>query len=181
MRSAQADLFLTFAKIGLFTFGGGYAMLPLIEKEAVDNKKWITDNELLDVVAIAESTPGPIAINAATFIGKKVGGFIGALCATTGVVLPSFIIIVAVSYFLEAFQHLKIIRYAFWGIRAGVLALILTALWSLFKKSRKDIFTYLLMAASGVAVLFFNVNAIIVISVCAVIGIAALRVGGKRE
>jgi hypothetical protein len=93
MRSAPADLFLTFAKIGLFTFGGGYAMLPLIEKEAVDNKKWITDNELLDVVAIAESTPGPIAINAATFIGKKVGGFIGALCATTGVVLPSFIII----------------------------------------------------------------------------------------
>ncbi len=181
MRSVSADLFLTFAKIGLFTFGGGYAMLPLIEKEAVDNKKWITDTELLDVVAIAESTPGPIAINAATFIGKKVGGFIGALCATIGVVLPSFIIIVAVSYFLEAFQHLKIIRYAFWGIRAGVLALILTALWSLFKKSRKDIFTYLLMAASGVAVLFFNVNAIIVISVCAVIGIVALMVGGKRE
>ena len=181
MRSAPADLFLTFAKIGLFTFGGGYAMLPLIEKEAVDNKKWITDKELLDVVAIAESTPGPIAINAATFIGKKVSGFIGALCATIGLVLPSFIIIVAVSYFLEAFRHLKIIRYAFWGIRAGVLALILMALWSLFKKSRKDIFTYLLMAASGVAVLFFNVNAIIVISVCAVIGIVALRVGGKRE
>ena len=181
MRSVPTDLFLTFAKIGLFTFGGGYAMLPLIEKETVDNKKWITDNELLDVVAIAESTPGPIAINAATFIGKKVGGFIGALCATIGVVLPSFIIIVAVSYFLEAFQHLKIIRYAFWGIRAGVLALILMALWSLLKKSRKDIFTYLLMAASGVAVLLFNVNAIIVISVCAVIGIVALRVGGKRE
>ncbi len=181
MRSSKADLFLTFAKIGLFTFGGGYAMLPLIEKEAVDNKKWITESELLDVVAIAESTPGPIAINAATFIGKKVGGFAGAVCATTGVVLPSFVIIVAVSFFLEAFQHLTIIKYAFWGIRAGVLALILKALWSLFQKSSKDILTYLLMAVSGVAVLFFNVNAIIIIAFCAVVGIVAFSVRGNRK
>ena len=181
MRGSRVDLFLTFAKIGLFTFGGGYAMLPLIEREAVENKGWITGTELLDVVAIAESTPGPLAINAATYIGKKVGGVTGAVFATLGVVLPSFFIIVAVSYFLEAFQHLKVIQYAFWGIRAGVLALILKALWSLFRKSSKDILTYILMTASAAAVLFFNINAIIVIAVCAVIGIVAFRVRGDRR
>jgi len=181
MRSASADLFLTFAKIGLFTFGGGYAMIPLIERETVDNHKWITGSELLDIVAIAESTPGPIAVNAATFIGKKVGGVFGAVCATAGVVLPSFVIIVAVSFFLEAFQHLKIVEYAFWGIRAGVLALILKALWLLLQKSSKDTLTYILMAASGAAVLFFNINAIIVIAACAVIGIVVSRIRGARR
>lgn len=156
-------------------------MIPLIEKEAVENKKWISGNELLDVVAIAESTPGPIAINAATFIGNKVGGVTGAVCATLGVVLPSFIILVAVSFFLEAFQNLKIIQYAFWGIRAGVLALILKALWSLFRKSSKDILTYILIAVSGAAVLFFNVNSVIVIALCAVIGIVESRIRGARK
>lgn len=156
-------------------------MIPLIEKEAVEKKKWISNEELLDVIAIAESTPGPIAVNAATFIGKKVGGFIGALCATLGVVLPSFIIIVAVSYFLEAFRELRIVRYAFFGIRAGVLALILKALISMFQQSAKDVFSYVLIIASAAAVIFFDVNAILVIITCALTGIIYSMMKGRRD
>ncbi|MBQ7481418.1 MAG: chromate transporter [Lachnospiraceae bacterium] len=165
------DLFLSFFKIGLFTFGGGYAMIPLIEKEAVENKKWLSGEELLDIIAIAESTPGPIAVNAATFIGKKIKGFAGALCATAGVVLPSFIIILIVSFFWEKFKELRVVRYAFWGIRAGVLALIAKALVSMFMKSSKDLLSYFLMGASAVAVIVFDINAIIVILCCALIGL----------
>lgn len=122
-------LFLTFFKIGAFTFGGGYAMIPLIQREATEKKKWISDQELLDIVAVAESTPGPIAINSATFVGSKVAGFFGAFWATIGVVLPSFLIILAISAILSQFESLRLVQYAFAGIRAGVLALILKALF----------------------------------------------------
>ena len=165
------DLFLTFTKIGLFTFGGGYAMIPLIEREVSDNKHWISHEDILDVIAIAESTPGPIAINAATFIGRKTAGTKGAACATLGVVLPSFLIIVAISYVLQAFQSLKAVRYAFWGIRAGVTALILKALWSLYRQCKKDVFSYAVMAAAFVAAAFLGVSAIGIILAAAVVGV----------
>ena len=165
------DLFLTFGKIGLFTFGGGYAMIPLIQREVVEHKRWISDEDVLDVIAIAESTPGPIAINAATFIGSKVAGVRGATLATLGVVLPSFVIIVCISFVLEAFQHVKAVRYAFWGIRAGVLALILKALVSLYKQCKKDGFAYSIMAFAFLAVTFLHLNAIIVILICAALGL----------
>lgn len=97
-RNLLSELFLTFAKIGAFTFGGGYAMIPLIQREVVDHKHWISNEDILDVVAIAESTPGPIAINSATFIGQKIAGTKGAVAATIGVVLPSFLIMIAISY-----------------------------------------------------------------------------------
>ena len=170
------QLFLTFLRIGAFTFGGGYAMIPLIQREVVDNRRWISQGDILDVVAIAESTPGPIAINAATFIGYRVAGNIGALCATLGVVLPSFGIIVAVSYALEAFQHLRAVRCAFWGIRAGVLALILKALVSLYRQCEKDWFAWGIMALAFVAVAFLRVSAIAVILACALLGIAARQI-----
>ena len=176
-RRILLELFLTFGKIGLFTFGGGYAMIPLIQREAGENRRWISEEELLDVVAIAESTPGPIAINAATFIGHKVAGTPGALCATLGVVLPSFAIILAISYALEAFQQLRAVRYAFWGIRAGVLALILKALWSLYKQCKKDWFSWGIMALAFVAVAFFRVSAIAVILLSAALGIAFRQAG----
>ena len=179
--SKKKDLFLTFFKIGLFTFGGGYAMIPLIEKEAVDKKHWLSSEELLDVIAIAESTPGPIAINAATFIGEKAGGFFGALCATTGVVLPSFIIITIISYFLEAFKEIRAVRYAFFGIRAGVLALILKALISMFMQSEKNALSYILMIVSAAAVIFFDINAILVILVCALTGIIYSGIRGAQK
>ena len=120
MKRKALGLFATFFKIGAFTFGGGYAMIPLIQREIVDKKQWATNEDLLDIIAIAESTPGPIAVNAATFIGSKIDGFFGALFATLGVVLPSFITIFAVSFAIAQFEHIKLVQYAFTGIRAAV-------------------------------------------------------------
>ena len=173
-----SDLFLTFAKIGAFTFGGGYAMIPLIQREVVDQKKWISNEDILDVIAIAESTPGPIAINSATFIGKKVAGIKGAVAATAGVVLPSFLIIIAVSFVLEAFQHIKAVRYAFWGIRVGVLALILKALWSMFSVCNKNGVSYAVMALAFLLVSVLKLSVILVIVICALLGI--LYTQGKK-
>ena len=118
------QVFLTFFKIGAFTFGGGYAMIPLIEKETVEKKKWITDDDVLEIITIAESTPGPIAINAATFVGYRVCGFWGALTATLGVVIPSFGIILAISIFFNTFLDIFSVLYSFNCLREGFLALI---------------------------------------------------------
>lgn len=175
------SLFLIFLKIGLFTFGGGYAMIPLIQRETVDNKKWISDKDILDIVAIAESTPGPIAINAATFIGYRVGGFFGAMAATVGVVLPSFAIIALISYVLTAFQNVVWIQYAFNGIRAGVLALIVKALWSMYKQSPKGIFSYLIMLGAFAVTAFLPVNVVFVILFCAAAGIVQTLIIGRRD
>ena len=121
------SLFWSFFKIGAFTFGGGYAMISLIQREAVEVKKWITEDDILDIIAIAESTPGPIAINSSTFVGYKVMGFWGAFCATLGTVIPSFVVITVISFCLEQFRHLQAVNFAFNGIRVAVVALILKA------------------------------------------------------
>ena len=165
------QLFLTFIKIGAFTFGGGYAMLPLIQKEIVEKKHWITDNDILEIVAISESTPGPIAINAATFVGFPICGFWGALFATLGVVIPSYLIILIISFVLKEFQSIKIIQYAFNGIRAGVLALIIKALWSMYIQCPKNIISYIIMACSFIFTALLNVNVLIVIISCAILGL----------
>ena len=175
------SLLLTFMKIGLFTFGGGYAMIPLIQRETVENKKWISNEDILEIVAIAESTPGPIAINAATFIGYRVAGFLGALAATLGVVLPSFAIITVVSFVLTEFQNVRWIQYAFNGIRAGVLALIVKALWSMYKQSPKGIFAYLIMLGAFLVVAFLPVNVVFVILTCAVAGIVQVLIMSRRD
>ena len=141
-------LFAVFLKIGAFTFGGGYAMIPLIQKEITEKRGWMTDDDVLEIVAIAESTPGPIAVNAATFVGFRVCGFRGALLATLGVVLPSFLIIFGISFVLRAFQSVRLVQYAFNGIRAGVLALILKALWSMYRQCPKSAVSYVVMAAA---------------------------------
>lgn len=133
-------LFYTFLKIGIVCFGGGYAMIGLIEREVVEKKKWLSSEEMLDIIAIAESTPGPISINTSTYIGTKRCGFSGALCSTFGVVLPSFLIIFAISFFLEEFLNQVWIAYAFKGIRVAVLVLILNAVVNMFKKSEKSVF-----------------------------------------
>jgi len=146
-------------------------MIPLIQKETVENHKWITDDDILEIIAIAESTPGPIAINSATFVGYKTCGFWGAVCATLGVVVPSFLIILAISYILDAFQGLKPVQYAFNGIRAGVLALLFKALWSMFKKSPKGWAAYVVMAAAFVLTAVLKVNVLFVIVFCAVFGL----------
>ena len=135
------QLFLTMLKIGLFTFGGGYAMIALLENEFVTKRGWLEQEEFLDVAAIAESTPGPIAINSATYIGYKRGGLMGALVATLGITLPSFCIIYAISLFFDAFLSLAVVAYAFQGIRVAVIYLILSAGLRMLKKMKRTPFS----------------------------------------
>jgi chromate transporter len=117
-------VFTTFLKIGGFTFGGGYAMIPLIQKETVENHKWITDEDILEIIAIAESTPGPIAINAATFVGYRTCGVLGSVCATLGVVLPSFVIILIVAKCYDKFRESSIVKGCMSGLKPAVVGLI---------------------------------------------------------
>lgn len=154
-------LFLNFFKIGLFTFGGGYAMVAVIERELVERKNWISHDEFLDVVAIAESTPGPIAINSATYIGYKRAKVIGSFFATLGVVLPSFIIIFVISLFYKQFLALEYVSYAFMGIRAGVAFLILSAGVKMFLKQKKSVFNLIVFFTTVALLLlteFFSIN-----------------------
>ena len=180
-RSRALTLFLTFFKIGAFTFGGGYAMLPLIQREIVEKRKWITNDDILEVVPIAESTPGPIAVNSATFVGYRTGGFSGALLATLGVVLPSFAVILAISFVLREFESLKAVQYAFSGIRAGVLALVLKALWSMYKQSPKNAVSYALMAIAFVLVAFLGADVLPVIIGCAAVGLIVTLYAGRKK
>ena len=178
----QVDLFLTFMKIGAFTFGGGYAMIPLIQREIVEEKKWISETDLMDMVAIAESTPGPIAINSATFVGHQVGGFWGAFCATLGVILPSFVIITVISYVLKQFESLRAVKYAFMGIRAGVLALILKAFWNMARQIPKKAVSCCIAATAFVLAALLKLNVLIVIVLCAATGlIASLMAEGRAK
>ena len=179
--SILLQLFLTFLKIGAFTFGGGYAMIPLIQNEAVEKRHWVTDDDILEIVAIAESTPGPIAINSATFVGYRAAGVLGSVCGTLGVVLPSFVIILALSFVLQEFQALRAVQYAFFGIRAGVLALLLKALWTMYKKSPKGWPAYVVMGLSFLLTAVFSINVIFVIIGCAIFGLVTSRILQKGE
>ncbi len=147
------ELFFTFAKIGLFTFGGGYAMLPLIERTCVEKKKWITGDEMTNITVLAESTPGPVAINCSTYVGNKQKGFIGALFATLGMVTPSFIIILLISFFLESFLEIKWVAGAFQGIKIAVAVLIVDAAIRIFKKIEKNALTLTITAVSCLTLL----------------------------
>lgn len=153
-------LFLSFFKIGAFTFGGGYAMLSLLENEFVEKKKWLTKDEFLDMVAIAESTPGPIAINSATFIGHKAAGVLGSALATLGVVLPSFIIIYVISLFLDAFLGFTLVANAFRGIQACVVYLIGSTGIKLFKQMEKKPLPVAIMSSILVLMVAFSIFAI---------------------
>ena len=174
------ELFCVFFKIGAFTFGGGYAMLPFIEREVVEQKKWLSNNEVFDIIAIAETTPGPLAVNCATFVGSKIGGLKGALAATLGVVLPSFLVILVISQVLSRIEHFQLVKNAFQGIRAGVLVLIGNALISLFLQTKKKAFTYVILIAVFLLVWFFKINTIIVLIICALLGVIWSYYWGKR-
>ncbi len=171
------ELFSTLFKIGLFTFGGGYAMIAFFESEFVEKKKWLDKEEFLDMVAIAESTPGPIAINSATYVGYKNAGVIGAACATLGVVLPSFIIIYVISLFLDAFLTFELVGYAFKGIQAGVVYLILSAGIKMLKGMKKNAMSVAILCCVLALMIAFSVlavdfSAILFILVSGVIGLA---------
>ena len=151
------DLLLTFMKIGLFTFGGGYAMISMMENNCVEKKKWITHDDMMDVTVIAESTPGPIAINCATFVGYRQAGFAGSLVATLGIVLPSFVVIYTISMFLDNFLEIAIIANAFKGIKIAVGILILDAAITMIKKMHKKVLPRAIMICSFAVMLLINI------------------------
>ena len=178
------ELFKTFFKIGLFTFGGGYAMISLIEDEVSRRRGWITMDELTEVVAIAESTPGPIAINCATYVGYRQAGLAGSAAATLGVVLPSFIIIYAISLFLERFMALELIANAFKGIQAAVAFLILRAGLRMIGKLPRNAMNVVACALAACAVMAINLfglrfSSIWLILCGALMGLTLCRGGGK--
>ena len=178
MNNKILQLFLTFFKIGAFTFGGGYAMVPLIQKEIVEGKGWITDDDILEIIAIAESTPGPIAINAATYLGYKHAGFLGSLVATVGVIIPSFIIIFAISLFFDAFLSFTLVEYAFRGIQVCVIYLIFSAGLKMLKSMKKTAFSITIVSAVMLCMILFSLFAvkfstILYILICGCIGLFA--------
>ena len=174
------NLFWTFLKIGLFTFGGGYAMISLIHKEAVEKNKWISDDDMNNIIVVAESTPGPISINASTFIGYKVGKFLGALVSILGLVLPSLVIITLITIFLNYFENSNLIAYAFEGIRAAIIILLVEAIFKLSKPLNKNAFFYSLLSISFILNFFFDVNAILLIVTGIILGIIKELLNKKK-
>lgn len=160
-----------FFRVGAFTFGGGYAMLPIIQKEVVEKKGWSTNEEIIDCFAIGQCTPGVIAVNTATFIGYKKKGVIGGLVATIGVVLPSLIIITIITAFFKQFQHHKIVQYAFGGIRVGVIALIANTVFKMFKQVVINRVCIAIFIAAFIFTAFTGFSPIIMIVASALVGI----------
>ena len=174
-----ADLFITFAKIGAVTFGGGYAMLPILQREIVEAKKWGTDEELADYYAVGQCTPGVIAVNVATFIGRKTAGIAGGVIATLGVVFPSVIIITMLAGVIQAYASLEWVKHAFAGIRVCVCVLIFNAVIKLFSKAiidRKTLALYLVILAGAV---FLDVSPAVFVVIAGVAGII-LKQGVKQ-
>ena len=174
------DLFLTFAKIGAFTFGGGYAMLSVISDNCVEKKKWITAEDMMNITVIAETTPGPISVNCATFTGYRQKGVLGAAVATFGLVLPSFIVIFLISLFLNRFLEYTVVANAFFGVKIGVGFLVLDAALGMMKKLPKDLLTQFLLWG-GCAVMLaadifsFNFSTIALMLICAVISVSVFQ------
>ena len=170
------QLFLTMLKIGAFTFGGGYAMIALLEHELVEKTEWITHDEFMDMVAIAESTPGPIAINSATYVGYRTRGVPGALLATLGMVLPSFTVIFLISLFLDRFLSIQWIAAAFRGIRVGVIFLILSAGIKLLIKMKKNAFSVTVLALTVVLMVVFSLLSVQFSSIFYILAAAVLGI-----
>ncbi len=174
------DLFWTFCKIGTLTFGGGYAMLPLIQREIVENKKWSTEKEILDYYAVGQCTPGVIAVNTATFIGFKLRGIVGGLVATLGVIFPSIIIILIIASFLQSFASLAIVQSAFAGIRVAVVALIITTVIKLIKSSVKDYLGIIITVVTFVLSAFIGISPVYIVISAGLIGFISKSIGGKK-
>ena len=175
-------LFWTFCRIGGLTFGGGYAMLPMLEKEVVERHHWTTQEQLLDYFAIGQCTPGIIAVNTATFIGYNLKGVLGAIIATLGVIFPSFVIISLISALLDNFAHIVWVQHAFNGISVAVCALILQAVIKLMKssiKSIKNIMSVALFAVAFLLILIFDISPVILVVAAALVGILAGKLRAK--
>ncbi len=176
------DLFCAFFRIGAFTFGGGYAMLSMLQKEVVENKKWATDEEVLDYYAVGQCTPGVIAVNLATFVGHKKKGVLGAAFATFGVVLPSLIIISVIAALLHNFMEYAIVQHIFGGIRVCVAVLIVNAVITLGKKALADkLCIAISILAFIVSVVFPSVSPIFIVLAAALLGFATMKKGGNAK
>ena len=174
------QLFLSFAKIGVLTFGGGPAMLPMLQRELVNNKKWVTEDEILDYYAIGQCTPGIIAVNTATFVGRKQKGVLGGIVATLGIVFPSLVIITIIAAFLSGFSHIAAVKNAFSAIRVCVCALILNSVIKLAKKTVLDVPTGIIFAGVTLAATFLKLSPIIYVLISAVCGIVIKSLGVKK-
>ena len=166
------DLFVSFFKIGLFTFGGGYAMLPMIQREIVDRHHWVSEEDVLDYYAIAQCTPGVIAVNTATFVGTKVQGALGAAVATVAVICPSVLIITIISTILKSFASYEIVQHALAGIRVAVAALVVVSVIKLFRKGVKNALSFGIFAASLVLILLFDLSPVWIVAACILLGAA---------
>jgi len=177
-----ADLFWTFCRIGGLTFGGGYAMLPMIQREVVDKRGWATEQEVMDYYAVGQCTPGIIAVNTATFIGYKQKGLVGGIVATLGVVFPSLVIITAISAMLQTFAGNQIVQHAFAGIRVAVAALVVDAVVKLWKKGVVDAVSVVIYILAFAATAIFKLSPIYSIIIAATVGIAVKKVkaGGAK-
>jgi len=175
------ELFITFSRIGSVTFGGGYAMLPIIQREIVEGKKWATEEDILDYYAIGQSTPGIIAVNTATFVGFKVKGIPGAIAATLGIVFPSVVIITLIAAFFTQFQELEVVKHAFGGIRIAVTVLVLNAIIKMWNKSVKDWLGICIFALSFLVVAFTKTSPVVIVVISASLGIITKwkRIEGK--
>ena len=165
------DLFLTFARIGVVTFGGGYAMLPILQREIVENKKWGTDEELADYYAISQCTPGVIAVNVATFIGRKQRGIVGGVVATLGVVFPSLVIIALLAGVIQAYSELEWVKHAFAGVRVCVCVLIFNSVLKLFRKAVFDKYTLGIYLAVLAGAVFLNLSPVVFVVLAGVAGV----------
>ena len=175
------DMFITFAKVGVMTFGGGYAMLPILQREVVENKKWATEEELVDYFAIGQCTPGVIAVNTATFIGQKTKGILGGIIATLGVVFPSIIIISLLAGVINTFSHIAWVQDALAGIRVCVCVLILNAVIKLSKKSIVSISTFILFLLGTLARPLTDLSPVIFVVLAALAGIVIKAIGGSEK
>ena len=172
------DLFLTFARIGGLTFGGGYAMLPILQREVVEKRGWTSEEELMDYYAIGQCTPGIIAVNVATFVGQQTAGTLGGIIATLGVVFPSMVIISLIAAFLQNFADLPLVQNAFAGIRVAVCVLIFNTVVTLFKKSVKDVWSGAILTIVFLGSVLLNVSPVVYV-ICA--GVAGAIIGGIRR
>lgn len=181
IKKNNLSLFLTFLKIGTFTFGGGYAMISLIQKEIVEKRQWVSDEDISNIITISETTPGPISINVSTYVGYKIGGNLGALCATLGAICSPFFVIILLSTILQNFQNNNIFQNAFWGIRAGVIALIIKVLLNMYKKCPKNLYSYIAILISLIMILVFHINSIYVIIGCIIVRLIVFYITNRKE
>lgn len=175
------QLLLSFAKVGVMTFGGGYAMIPILEREIIEHRGWATEEELMDYYAVGQCTPGVIAVNTATFIGYKVAGTIGGVVATLGVVFPSLVIITVIAGILTSFADIPAVKSAFAGIRVCVCVLIFNAVLKLWKKAVVDKVTLVLFLAVCLLSIFFDISPILFVVLCAAAGIVLTRMGVRGK